>query len=108
MISHFDFLAMISLFGLSFLLSILRLSFDTKFWHNLRNDSPFIYKKAVVVETLVKKLCKPELDSNFLVYCRDEYVYPKFTRWKKKSNSVKYKSRFYRKILLDEVNIRHC
>ena len=106
MISHFDFLAMISLFRLLFLF-ILRLSFGTKFWQNLRNDSPFIYKKAVIVERLAKKLCKPELDINFFVNCCDEYVYPKFTRWKKKSNSVKHKSRFYRKILFDEVNIKH-
>ena len=32
MISHFDFLAMISLFGLLFLLFILRLSSGTKLW----------------------------------------------------------------------------
>ena len=36
MISHFDFLAMISLFQLSFLLFILRLSSGTKFWHNFK------------------------------------------------------------------------
>ena len=108
MISHFDFLAMISLFGLSFLLFILRLSSGTKFWHNLWNDDPFIYKKAVIVERLANKLCKQELDINFLVNYRDEYVYTKFTRWKNiKSNSVKYKSRFYRKILLDEINNKH-
>ena len=108
MISHFDFLAMISLFGLSLLLFILRLSCGTKFWHNLQNDSPFICKKAVIVERLAKKLCKQELDLNFLVNCRDKYVYPKFTRWKNiKSNSVNYKSRFYRKILLDDINNKH-
>ena len=48
LISHFDFLATISLFGLSVLLFILRLSSITKFWHNLRNDSPSIYKKAIL------------------------------------------------------------
>ena len=42
------------------------------------------------------------------INCRDEYVYPKFTRWKNiKSNSVKHKSHFYRKILLDEINNKH-
>ena len=108
MISHFGFLSMISLFGLSILLFILRLSSGIEFWHNLRNNSPFIYKKAVVVERLAKKLCKQELDINFLVNCRDEYVYPKFARCKNiKSNSVKNKSPFYRKILLDEINNKH-
>ena len=42
------------------------------------------------------------------INCRDEYVYPKFTRWKNiKSNSVKHKSRFYREILLDEIYNKH-
>ena len=108
MISHVDPLAMIGLFGLSFLFFILWLSSGTEFWHNLQNDSPFIYKKAVIVEWLAKKLCEQELDINFLVNCRDEYLYPKFTQSKSiKSNSVKHKSCFYRKILLDEINNKH-
>ena len=53
---------MISLFGLSFILFILRLSYGSKFWQNLRNDNPLIYKKAVKVERLAKKISKQELD----------------------------------------------
>ena len=99
---------MISLFGLSFVLFILRLSYGSKFWQNLRNDNLLIHKKAVKVERLGKKISKQELDIKFLVNCRDEYVYPKFTRWKNvKSNSVKHKNRFYRKILLDEISNKH-
>ena len=99
---------MINLFGLSFVLFILRLSYGSKFWQNLQNDNPLIYKKAVKVERLAKKISKHELDIKFLVNCRDEYVYPKFIRWKNvKSNSVKHKNRFYRKILLDEISNKH-
>ena len=84
---------------------ILRVSSGTKVWHNVQNDSPFIYKKAVIIERLAKKLCKQRLDINFLVNCGDGYVYRKLTQWKNiKSNSVKYKSGFYRKILLDGIN----
>ena len=67
-----------------------------------------LYKKAVKVERLAKKISKQELDLKFLVNCCDEHVYPKFTRWKNvKSNSVKHKNRFYRKILLDEISNKH-
>ena len=45
-----DYLTMISLFGLSFVLFILRLSYGSKFWQTLQNDNPLIYKKAVKVE----------------------------------------------------------
>ena len=86
---------MISLFGLSFLLFVLKLSTGTKFWFNLRNDNPVIYKKAVVVERFAKKISKQELDIQFLVTCRDEYVYPKFTHWKNvRSYSIKYDHMF--------------
>ena len=99
---------MISLFGLSFVLFILRLSYGSNFWQNLRNDNPLIYKQAVKVERLAKKISKQELDIKFLVNCRDEYVYPKFRRWKNvKSNSVKHMNRFYRKILLNEISSKH-
>ena len=81
---------MISLFGLLFFLFVLKLSTGAKFWFNLRNDNPVICKKAAAVERLAKKISKQELDIKFLVTCRDEYVYRKFTRWKiVRSYSVK-------------------
>ena len=53
-------------------------------------------------------MSKQELDIKFLVNCGDEYVYPKFRRWKNvKSNSVKHMNRFYPKILLDEISNKH-
>ena len=41
----------------------------------------------------------------FLVTCRDTGVFLKFTEWKNvNKNDVRFKNKFYRMILLDEVN----
>ena len=81
------------------------MSSGSRFWLNLRNDDSNLYKKAVVVERLAKKLRKYELDRNFLITCRDENLTPKFTRWKNlKNNNMKVKNRFYKRILIDEIN----
>ena len=64
--------------------------------------------KAFLVERLAKKLNKQELNIKFFVTYGDEYFYPKLTQWKNiKSNHVKQKNRFYRKIQLDEINSKH-
>ena len=48
---------------------------------------------------------KHELDLKFLVICLDTGVLPKFTRWKNANkNNVKFKNKFYRNILLDEIS----
>ena len=47
---------------------------------------------------------KHELDLKFLVTARDTGVYPKFTRWKNVKNNKKCRSKFYRRVLLDEIN----
>ena len=49
-----------------------------------------------------------ELDLKFLVAARDRGVYLKFIRWKNvKNNNKKYKSNFYRCVLLDEIHNKH-
>ena len=80
-----------NLFGLSFILHFFKLPYGSNFWNNLRNDDIDLYRRATLVERLVT--------------ARDTGVYPKFTRWKNvKNNNKKYKSKFYRRVLLDEIN----
>ena len=97
-----------SIFGLSFIFFLLKLSYGKSFWLNLRNDNPVLYQKAVTVERICKKLSKYQLDVKFLSACRDENVIPKFTRWKNlKSYNPKLRTKFQRKILLDEITTKH-
>ena len=87
------------------MLLFFRLSYGSSVWNNLRNDDINLYRRATLAERLAKKLRKHELDLKFLVRSRDTGVYPKFTRWENiKNKKKKCKSKFYRRILLDEIN----
>ena len=91
------------LYGLAFIMYFFKLSYGSRFWRNLRNDNNILYKQATKIERLAKKLKKYELDLKFLVSCRDLGVYPKFTRWKNvKHNKKSVRTKFYRRVLLDE------
>ena len=64
-----------------------------------------LHRRATLAERLTKKLRKHELDLKFLVTARDTGVYPKLTRGKNvKNNKKKCRSKFYRRVLLDEIN----
>ena len=94
-----------NLFGLSFILYFFKLSYGSNFWNNLRNNDIDLYRRVKLAEHLAKKLRKHELDLKFFVTACDTGVYPKFACWKNvKSNNKKCKSKFYRRVLLDESN----
>ena len=94
-----------NLFGLSFILYFFKLPYGSNFWNNLRNDDINLHRRVTLAERLAKKLRKHELDLKFLVTTRDTEIYPKFTRWKNvKNNKKKCKGKFYRRVLLDEIN----
>ena len=93
-----------NLFRLPFILYFFKLSYGSSFWNNLRNDDINLYRRATLAEHLAKKLRKRELDLKFLVTARDTGVYAKFTRSKNvKNNKKKCKSKFYHRVLLDEI-----
>ena len=93
------------LFGLSFILFLFDLSYDPRFWNNIRNSDFILYKRATLTERLAKKLRKHELDLRFLIMSHDEGIYPKCTRLEKlKTHSIKEKNKFSRRILLDEIS----
>ena len=94
------------LFGLTFVLFLLKLSAGNGFWKNIRSADEQAYKVAVTFERLNKKLLSAELALRFLYRCRDKDLHPKFTRWKnlnKKDERTRHHC--YRRILFDE--IRH-
>lgn len=97
-------------FSLSFILFLFKLSYGPKFWWNLQNNNNILYKLATQPEHPASKL-KKNMNRNlkFQVTCQDNGVYPKFTHWKNGgSNTMKYKSKFYHCILLDEIIKNHC
>ena len=94
-----------NLFGLFFILSFFKLLYGSSFWNNLQNDDINLYRRVTLAERLAKKLRKHELDLKFLVTTPETGVYPKFTRRKNvKNNKKKCKSKFYCRVLLDEIN----
>ena len=84
------------------------MSYGSKFWNKLRNGDIDLCRRVTLAERLAKKLRMHELDLKFLVVARDRGVYLKFIRWKNvKNNNEKYKSNFYRCVLLDEIHNKH-
>ena len=96
------------LFGVAFLLYYLKLSDGSGFWINYRNTDEESYRQAIRVQRIHKKLARCELAIKFMVKCRDTNVFPKFTRWKNaNSKDIKVRSKYRRKVLLDEIREKH-
>ena len=72
-----------NLFGLSFLLFILKWSAGKGFWYQLQVPDKPTFKKAITVEHTCKKVEKCKLDISFLVKCQDGNLQPTFTRVKR-------------------------
>ena len=64
------------LFGLTFVLFLLKLPAGNGFWKNIRSTDEQAYKVAVTFERLNKKLMSAELALRFLYRCRDEDLHP--------------------------------
>ena len=97
-----------TLFGITLVLYLLKLSVGQGFWKNFRNADETSYKISVKYERVRKKLQAAEIALKFLIQCRDEDILPKFTRWKNhnKLNNNKKECR-RRKILFEEINEKH-
>ena len=75
------------------------------FWYNLRLSDKKVYREAMRVERLMKKIKRCECTLKFLFNCRNNDVFPKFVCWKNVNRQpFKKKSRYYRRILLDEID----
>ena len=97
-----------TLFGITLVLYLLKLSAGKGFWKNLRNAGEPSHKIAVIYERACKKLQAAEYALKFLIQCRDEDISPKFTRWKNlRKLSISKKKKRYKKILFDEINNKH-
>ena len=93
-----------NIFGLTFLLYVIKWSDGAGFWNNYRNTEIDSYRKASKTQRIQKKLVRCEQAIKFLKQCRDANVFPKFTRWKMiNGKTEKIKSKYRRRILLDEI-----
>ena len=70
------------IFGLTFVLYLLKWSDGRGFWSNYRDSDNESYKQAIKTQRIFKKLTRCEEAIKFMKKCRDTNVFPKFTRWK--------------------------
>ena len=70
------------IFGISFVLFLLKISAPKGIWFNLRIADPAGHKVAITYQRHHKKLMKAEMDLKFLLRCRDASVYPTIVKWK--------------------------
>ena len=96
------------IFGLTFILYLLKWSNGNGFWSSYRDTDNESYKKAIKTQRIFKKLMRCEQAIKFMKQCRDANVFPKFTRWKiVNGKSEKIKSSYRRKVLLDEIRTKN-
>ena len=69
------------LFGICFLLYILKISAPKGIWFNLRTADPAAHKVAITYQRHYKRIMKAEMDLKFLLICRDDGVYPTHVKW---------------------------
>ena len=69
------------LFGICFLLYILKISAPKGIWYNLRTADPAAHKVAITYQRHYRRIMKAEMDLKFLFICRDESMYPTHVKW---------------------------
>ena len=81
------------IFGLVFILYFLKLSAGKGFWFHLQTTDFIVYKHAIRLQRISKKVDKSKLDINFLLQCCDTDIIPNFANLKKLKQMNK-RSRF--------------
>ena len=96
------------IFRLVFTLYFLKLTAGKGIWFHLRTTNFIVYKHAIKLERVSKKVKKCKLDINFLSQCRDTKIIPNFTNLKRlKQMNKRSQSKFCRKLLYDEISNKH-
>ena len=70
------------IFGITFVLYILKISAPKGIWFNLRTADPAAHKVAITYQRHQRKVMKAEMDLKFLLQCRDSRVFPTIVKWK--------------------------
>ena len=70
------------LFGICFILYMMKISAPKGLWYNLRTADPVAHKAAIAYQRHYQRLMKAELDLKFLLNCRDQKLYPSHVKWK--------------------------
>ena len=77
---------------------MLKLSDGKGFWYSLRLSDKKVYREAIKIE-------RCECTLKFLFNCWNNDVFPKFVCWKNVNRQpFKKKNRYYRRILVDEID----
>ena len=97
-----------NLFGLSFVLFILKWSAGKGFWYQLRATDKPTFLRAIIVEQIRKKVEKCKLNIKLLTRCQDGNLSLTFTKVKRfKETERKHRNRYQRRLLLDEIANKH-
>ena len=92
------------LFGKIFVLYFLKLSCGNGFWSKLRETDNEVRKKAIIYQKCYMKYEKSKLDLEFLYRCKNNGLFPKFTRSKHvKMKSYRIRKRYYSRYLNDAI-----
>ena len=96
------------IFGLVFILYFLKLSAGKVLWFHLQTTDFIVYKHAIRLERISKKVEKCKLDNNFLSQSRDTSIIPNFINFKKlKLINKRSLLKFSWKLLYDEISNKH-
>ena len=95
-------------FGLVFILYFRKMPAGKEFWFHLRTTDFIVYKYAIRLESISKKVDQRKLDINFLSQCRDTNTIPYITNLKKlKQMNKRRRFKFCRKLLYDKISDKH-
>ena len=90
------------------MLFVLKWSTGKGFWYQLRIKDKPTFLRAIIVERIRKKAEKCRLDIKFLTRCRNEYIYPRFTKVKRfKEIERKHRNRYQRRLFHDKITHKH-
>ena len=77
-------------------------------WFNLRIADPAEHKVAITYQRHYRKLIEAEMDTKFLLRCRDESVYPTNVKWKiLKKMKPKDRTRYHERNLKQSIADTH-
>ena len=95
------------LFGVCFILYVLKLSKISGFWENLRRTDKETHIIGKSYQKILRKWMKAKHDAHFLHECKSHNVYLKFACWRNiKNKTPKKRNNYYNKNLNSAVNKR--
>ena len=96
------------MFGIAFMLYLIKISAPKGIWYNLRTADPVAHKVAITYQRHYRKVMKAQADIQFLKKCRDAEVYPTNVKWKILRKLKPYERlQYHKRNLKREIDARH-